>query len=73
MDNQLTLTQDHIDLAWLGGILDGEGSFNLHWKHDKARRKPKVHVQIRMGNTCDIILSEYMMILNKFNIPYYQY
>lgn len=76
MDNQLALNhnqEDTIDLAWLGGILDGEGSFNLHWKHDKTRRKPRAHVQIRMGNTNTEILSEYIRILNKFEIPFYQY
>ena len=74
MDNPLTLNQDQlIDLAWLGGILDGEGSFNLHWKHEKARKKQKASVQIRMGNTNAEILSEYLRILNNHNIPHYQY
>ena len=73
MDNQLALNQSQLDLAWLGGILDGEGSFHMNWKHDKARRKPKICCEIRMGNTNAEILAEYIRILNNFEIPFYQY
>jgi len=73
MDNQLALNSSQLDLAWLGGLLDGEGSFNLHWKHDKTRRKSKAHVQVRMGNTNPEILSEYLRILNNLCVTYYQY
>ena len=73
MENQLARNFTQLDLAWLGGILDGEGAFNLHWKNEKTRRKPKAHVQIRMGNTNPEILSEYIRILNNLGIGYYQY
>ena len=76
MDNPLTLTlsqQDMIDLSWLGGLLDGEGSFNLHWKRECGRTGKKIHLQVRMGNTNPEIVSEYIRLLKKFDIGFYQY
>jgi len=80
MDNPLTLSlthQDEIDLSWMGGLLDGEGSFNLHGKrdaqHNGKKGGRKISVQIRMGNTNPEILAEYIRLLNKYDIGHYIY
>ena len=74
MDNPLALEltqQDKIDLSWMGGLLDGEGSFNLHRKRPRPSGGAYIHLQIRMGNTNPQIVSEYVKLLDKFGITYH--
>jgi len=56
------------ELAWLGGIIDGEGHIRVH----KDRSRPNYHVvRFQITNTDVGILKECYRILNKLDIFYY--
>ena len=52
---QGTLTKE--DLAWLGGILDGEGSFLLN-KRDRHGKNPGYAPRISVSNTSHMMMEE---------------
>jgi len=59
----------HYDLAWLAGLIDGEGSFNLNKRFTKKSKSfvPRIYI----CNTNPIIIEECENILKDAGIAYY--
>lgn len=64
-------TNRQLDLAWLGGIWDGEGTFCLAKRWRKNRTVLNYNVHIAVSNQCLIMLNEISRVLDENNIPYH--
>lgn len=65
MDNQQATEGD---LHWLGGILDGEGSFMIGAARDQRQRvhlRPEIHI----GNTSVVMVDEITRIVTAHGLP----
>lgn len=69
MDNQQVT---NVDLAWLGGIWDGEGTISLRRSLQKRGNKnPQFSPRVSMVNTNSAILEKVVNILDSLEIKYY--
>lgn len=64
-------TNRQLDLAWLGGIWDGEGTFCLARRWRQGRTVLNYNVHICVSNQCMIMLNEIARVLDENNIPYH--
>lgn len=64
IDNQHATLQ----LSWLAGILDGEGSFMII--RSKRNDKFRYFYRISIANSSELIMNECKKILNRLNIKY---
>jgi hypothetical protein len=70
-DNQQeSSTQDLIDLGWLGGIFDGEGTITITIRGRK-NQTDLLTPRITVANTDKIIIDKITQIYKKYNIPYW--
>ena len=58
-----------VELAWLGGIIDGEGHIGVHL--DRSKKSGYHVVRFQITNSDEGILKECYRILNKLDIFYY--
>lgn len=56
-----------LELGWLAGIIDGEGSISV------VKRGPTYVPQVRMANTSKKLVDKYCEILDKLEISYHCY
>lgn len=61
-------------VAWLAGIIDGEGCISFYWERGKYRRQDGVHnpslrFQVHVANTDERIINEVLAISQEHNIP----
>jgi hypothetical protein len=59
------------DLAWLGGIWDGEGTISIRRTIQKNGGKPQYSPRVSMVNTNTLILSKVKNILDSLEVSYY--
>lgn len=71
-DNQQVTVNKQIDLGWLAGIWDGEGSFSII-QNSKVNKKNQHSLQakITMENTNVVLIDNVCRILDDNNIKYY--
>ena len=50
-------------LAWLGGIIDGEGSISIDKKYNRPNR-------LEIGNTNQLLINKICSILSELEIPF---
>lgn len=67
MDNQLALL---LDLSWLAGIIDGEGSLTCGYRNYCESTKFRVYPQVRVGNTNMGIIQSVMRIYDNIGVRY---
>ena len=69
-DNQQA-TPSEAEIAWLSGIIEGEGSLSLsaHVRRDSA--KPKVQAVVRIYNSDAGIIDKCVVVLEKLGIGYF--
>lgn len=61
-------------LAWLAGIIDGEGCIQMIMGHDKKNNnKPFIRCKFTITNTCQILLDECEEILEDLGIKATKY
>lgn len=58
-------------LAWLAGILDGEGCLGVYNNKQKGRKYYATRPHIVIVNTDTILIDEAVMILNALGVKYY--
>lgn len=59
------------DIAWLAGVIEGEGSYSLSaWTREEGR-EPKVGVKIKLYNTDAGIISKAVDVLESHDITYH--
>lgn len=68
MDNQQE--RSRLELAWLGGIIDGEGSLTLR-KHRKRKENYIIKPVIVINNTNKIIIDNIIRIYKKNDIAHW--
>jgi hypothetical protein len=62
-------TISRVELAWLAGVIDGEGSIGIY--RDTHRKKPRMRTTIKIANTDVRIIARVSEILFKANIRFY--
>lgn len=67
MDNQ----QGTIALAYLGGIIDGEGSIYASTHNAKGRKKNWAQIELKIANTNFELIDHISAILTNLEMPYY--
>jgi hypothetical protein len=67
MDNQLASL---LDLSWLAGIIDGEGSLTCGYRNYCKETKFRVYPQVRVGNTNMGIIQNVMRIYNDLGVSF---
>lgn len=70
VDNQQA-TPSEAEIAWLAGIIEGEGSLGLNASKRKDRSSVKIHVVVRIYNTDAGIISKCVEILKGLNVGHY--
>ena len=71
MDNQQERLSTCVDLGWLGGILDGEGNFSLHWM-DKNNDRFVIYPRVQITNKDPKLIDEVVRILSDHKIAHYR-
>lgn len=58
------------ELAYLAGIIDGEGTVTLEWSGRRAKRSlmPGLRPTVHITNTDEILIQHCLNVLKKFNI-----
>jgi hypothetical protein len=74
VNQQESVFEMNLDLriAWLAGIMDGEGSFNLCISHNisKSRKYPVVTTQVIITNTSLLIINAVHDLLNELGVTH---
>lgn len=71
MDNQQEIS--HTQLAYLGGLIDGEGcvAISVHRKKGRARDSFQLAPHVGFSNTERVLIDEYVAILSSLGIAHY--
>ena len=69
-DNQQG-TPTEAEIAWLAGIIEGEGSVTLSCHIRKKGAKPKVGVEIKLYNTDGGIIKKAVDVVERLGLGYY--
>jgi hypothetical protein len=69
-DNQQEIPTD-VELAWLAGVLECDGSVMLSCFVRKERAKPKMGVELKVYNTDGGIISKVVDILERLGLSYH--
>jgi hypothetical protein len=69
MDNQQESSR-LIDLGWLGGIIDGEGTITIR-KHTRKNNALLLTPIVTMTNTDLLITNNYIRILESIDVPFW--
>lgn len=62
------------DLHWLGGVIDGEGSFSMVYgtpNRRNGKRSPFIGVRFGLVNTSDAMVTEVRRQLDREGVPYH--
>jgi len=64
------MTVRDIDLAWLAGIIDGEGCFSIYSVTRKDAKTPSPSANLTITNSNCLLLNHCKELLDKLNIKY---
>jgi hypothetical protein len=64
-------TPTEAEIAWMAGLIEGDGSVTLSCYIRKEKAKPKIGVEIKLYNTDTGIISKFVNILERLNLAYY--
>jgi hypothetical protein len=64
------MTVQDVDLAWLAGIIDGEGSFCIFTNSRKDASKPSISANLTITNSNSLLLNRCREILDALEIKY---
>ncbi len=70
-EDSYILTNTFNDMDYLAGLLDGEGTINMHYRASKRSSLGRYTPQIIFNNTDKIIVKYYCSTLANSNIPYH--
>ena len=59
-----------VDLAWLAGVIDGEGCFSIYGVNRKDADNPSPSAYLSITNSNDLLLSRCRQILDESDIKY---
>jgi hypothetical protein len=63
--------QQETDIAWLAGIIDGEGSFTVTKNKYAPDKPPSVKAALTIPNTDERIILKSVQILERFEVSFY--
>ena len=69
-DNQQAIYKE-TEIAWLAGIIEGEGTISLSCYSRKDLSYPKISVSVVLSNTDAGIVEQCVNVLDKIDIPYH--
>jgi hypothetical protein len=70
-ENTQMETISRVELAWLAGIIDGEGYIVLTWMNQKEVKKARMRTEIGVSNTDMRMVARISEISHKANIKFY--
>jgi hypothetical protein len=59
-----------VDLAWLAGVIDGEGCFSIYGVSRKDANRPSPSAYLSITNSNDLLLRRCRQIFDELNIKY---
>ncbi|KKK61953.1 hypothetical protein LCGC14_3009180, partial [marine sediment metagenome] len=70
-DSYITTDNSFNDMDYLAGLLDGEGTINMHYRASKRSSLGRYTPQVLFNNTDKVIVKRYCSVLVNNNIPYH--
>ena len=65
------MTVRDVDLAWLAGIIDGEGCFSIYFNNRKDASNPSISANLTITNSNRLLLNRCKEILDALGIKYF--